>query len=63
MLCPRCLENELHEESVMNALSIVDSKTYICSDCGNDESFIQLGDRVKSDRTIAFEKSIIALGS
>jgi predicted RNA-binding Zn-ribbon protein involved in translation (DUF1610 family) len=38
MKCPRCKENELHEDLVMNALSRKDNKTYICSDCGNEEA-------------------------
>lgn len=38
MKCPRCKENELHEDAAMNALSRRDNKTYICSDCGVREA-------------------------
>lgn len=35
--CPRC-GDPLHEREVMNSLSRVDNKTYICSPCGNREA-------------------------
>lgn len=36
--CPRCNENELHEDEARNALSRKDNKTYVCSACGTDEA-------------------------
>lgn len=36
--CPRCGENEMDKDAVMNSLSRV-FKVYICNDCGNDEAF------------------------
>lgn len=41
--CPRCHKMTLHDEEIMNALSHRDSKTYICSLCGDEESFIDSG--------------------
>lgn len=33
-LCPRCMENSLHQEKTRNALSRMDNRTLICSACG-----------------------------
>lgn len=41
--CPRCHKDKLDEVDVRNALSRRDNKTYICSDCGNEEAFIDAG--------------------
>lgn len=41
--CPRCHENKMDEVEVRNALSRRDNSTYICSDCGNEEAFIDVG--------------------
>ncbi len=41
--CPRCGEKKLREVEAENALSRKDNKTYICSDCGTDEAFIDAG--------------------
>ena len=41
--CPRCHKMTLEDEDVLNALSHRDNETYICSDCGNDESYIDAG--------------------
>jgi DNA-directed RNA polymerase subunit RPC12/RpoP len=35
--CPRC-DGELREPQAVNALSRVDNKTYICSECGTREA-------------------------
>jgi len=42
MLCPRCNDNELAEEQVLNALSRTtrgehDVSVYVCSPCGSNE--------------------------
>ena len=41
--CPCCDKNSLNDEQVMNSLSHVDNKTFICNDCGAKESAIHLG--------------------
>jgi transcription elongation factor Elf1 len=41
--CPRCNMDKLNEIEVRNALSRRDNNTYICSDCGNEEAFIDAG--------------------
>ena len=41
--CPRCGEDTMHEELVMNALSRRDNSTYICSPCGTQEAFVDMG--------------------
>ena len=41
--CPRCHAMTMMEEDIMNSLSRRDNKTYICNDCGEDESFIDAG--------------------
>lgn len=38
-ICPRCKKNELHPIQSMNALSRVDNETYICVNCGSDETY------------------------
>ena len=40
--CPCCDKMSLADEDVINSLSHVDNKTYICNDCGQKESFIHL---------------------
>lgn len=42
-VCPRCKIMPLEKETVHNALSRRDNKTYICSACGNEEAFIDAG--------------------
>ncbi len=37
-ICPRCKKNELNEVEVINALSRRDNKSYICSECGQEEA-------------------------
>ena len=37
-ICPRCGINALKPVEVHNALSRVDNKTFICSDCGMQEA-------------------------
>lgn len=36
--CPRCGNNLLRKPLVLNPLSRLDNKTYICYSCGSDES-------------------------
>lgn len=40
--CPRCKKMKLDDEQVMNSLSRRDRKTYICNDCGSEESMIDV---------------------
>jgi hypothetical protein len=39
--CPRC-GNALHEIKAWNALSRIDTKTVICSTCGNGEGLLSI---------------------
>ena len=41
--CPRCGEDSLDDRQVMNALSRRDNQTYICSPCGTQEAFVDMG--------------------
>lgn len=41
--CPRCLKTKMRVPEVHNALSRRDNQTYICSDCGVEEAFIDAG--------------------
>lgn len=41
--CPRCGEMTLDPIDVHNALSRRDNKTWICSACGNQEAFVDMG--------------------
>jgi len=41
--CPRCHLMTMADEDVFNVVSHRDNKTYICSQCGNDESLIDNG--------------------
>ena len=41
--CPRCGEDTMDENTVMNALSRRDNRTYICSPCGTKEAFVDMG--------------------
>lgn len=41
--CPRCHEGTMREVKSHNALSRRDNKTYICSQCGTEEAFIDAG--------------------
>lgn len=40
-ICPKCKITELDPVLVRNALSREDNKTYICNDCGVNESLIE----------------------
>lgn len=42
VLCPMCELNELKQPLETNALSRKDNKTYICSDCGAKEAFLEM---------------------
>ena len=39
-ICPCCDKKSLNDDPIMNSLSHIDNKTYICNDCGQKESFI-----------------------
>ena len=41
--CPRCGEDSMDDREVMNALSRRDNHTYICSPCGTQEAFVDMG--------------------
>ena len=41
--CPRCHRMLMRDDDVLNKLSRRDNKTYICFECGEDESGIDLG--------------------
>ena len=43
LICPKCKENEIHADEVMNSLSRKDNKTYICNSCGVQESMEEMG--------------------
>jgi len=36
--CPRCLNDEMKNPIELNSISNEDEKTYICSDCGINET-------------------------
>jgi len=38
--CPRCHQLTMKDDDVLNSLSRRDNKTYICNECGHDESYI-----------------------
>lgn len=40
--CPCCDKNSLEDEDVMNSISHIDNRTYICNDCGKKESLLNL---------------------
>ena len=40
MICPRCKVNELNPILTLNSLSRRDNDTYICGECGVEESLI-----------------------
>lgn len=42
MKCKRCKRNELQEPLVMNSLSREDNSTYICNECGTEESLVDM---------------------
>ena len=42
-ICPRCLRKCLEEEVVLNALSHIDNKTYICAECGKQSGLCDMG--------------------
>lgn len=41
--CPRCGNNKLRPVAVENALSRLDNETWVCSDCGSEEAFVDAG--------------------
>ena len=54
--CPRCLGFTVREPEESNALSRRDNKTYICSECGQEEAIV---DMARSEgRTIPLRQQI-----
>lgn len=51
--CPRCGDDTLRiDRPALNALSRVDNKTYVCSDCGTSEAwerFVNPGETLSKD--------------
>lgn len=60
--CPCCDKESMNDEQVMNSLSHVDDKTYICNDCGNKESLLNLSpsncDKIDLDIYIRFKQRL-----
>ena len=54
-ICPRCETNKLHLKEFSNALSRIDNKTYICSDCAKEEGLIVAGYEPSKDSLIKEE--------
>jgi len=38
--CPCCDKMSMQDDEILNSLSHIDNKTYICNICGQNESFI-----------------------
>ena len=55
--CPRCHRETMEDEEVLNSLSRRDNKTYICNDCGKEESLIDAGWRDPDERELEFVKT------
>ena len=57
--CPRCLgdiPNTTHKGQYPGALSRTDNKTEVCSDCGSEEAFEQMGGGLRpQERWLSFE--------
>lgn len=58
--CPRCHEETMRPIEVENALSRRDNHTYICSDCGTEEAFIDAGLMLSTDAEYNFKIALIA---
>lgn len=43
LICPRCGKGTMYEKQVLNALSRRDNETYICTECGTAEAFVDMG--------------------
>ena len=41
-ICPRCHRRCLFPDKAMNALSHIDNKTYICSECGTQSGLCDM---------------------
>jgi len=59
-LCPRCHKLKLEDENVLNSLSNRDNETYICCDCGDEESYIDKKLQKPSANELAFVSMIEA---
>ena len=57
--CPRCHLMTLREVEVQNALSRRDNDTYICSDCGTEEAFIDAGLMAATDNEYNFKMKLL----
>jgi len=57
--CPRCRQMTLREVEAQNALSRRDNETYICSDCGNEEAFIDAGIMETTDNEYNFKMNLV----
>ena len=55
--CPRCHRMTMHDEEVLNSLSRRDNKTYICNDCGIEESLIDNKVREPGELELEFVKT------
>ena len=58
MKCPQCngpIPNALHEGQYSGALSRIDNKTEICSDCGVREAIMDMHKFADARRTIVEE--------
>ena len=60
--CPRCHLPKLEDDENLNALSHRDNKTFICFECGDDESFIDAGLQVPDENELAFVRMLRARG-
>lgn len=59
--CPRCKRNCLYKENSLNALSHIDNKTYICSECGLQSGLCDMGvqtDIVEIEMHARFKKEL-----
>jgi len=58
--CPRCHKLTLRDDNDLNSISHHSDKTYICNDCGDDESFIEAGLLLPDKNERAFVRMIYA---
>jgi len=62
MKCPQCngpIPNALHEGQYSGALSRIDNKTEICSDCGVREAIMDMHKFADARRTTIVERTPI----
>jgi len=41
--CPRCHRDSMNPDKVINSLSHLDNKTYICAECGKQSGMCDMG--------------------